>query len=245
MLGSTPRVGHYWNKGWSQPATTNALVQDEAVSSHFGDEPKTHPLPLPRDFSGPFSAPKISPPTYFPPAFLPTSPLLVPSPHFPLTLFPKLGRALNLEQHKASRRCETQGLKKVESFMLKECGEEKARGALHPKCKSERYRPSLFCIFFLLYDFFSLCVFFFFLLLEKKKMPKRKCLKWKGRNKSPEAGAKSERAEWELEGKLLPFFAFFFLLYDFFSLFFFSFLLLENKKMPKESFWNKRAIVGM
>jgi hypothetical protein len=35
-------------------------------SSRFGDEPKTHPLSLPRDFSTPFSVPKFSPPTYFP-----------------------------------------------------------------------------------------------------------------------------------------------------------------------------------
>ncbi len=33
-------------------------------SSHFGDEPKTHPFPLPRDFSNPLSAPKFSPPTF-------------------------------------------------------------------------------------------------------------------------------------------------------------------------------------
>ncbi len=32
-------------------------------SSHFGDEPKTHPFPLPRDFSAPFSAPKTFAPT--------------------------------------------------------------------------------------------------------------------------------------------------------------------------------------
>jgi len=31
---------------------------------YFGDEPKTHPLPLPRDFSAPFSTPKFSSPTY-------------------------------------------------------------------------------------------------------------------------------------------------------------------------------------
>jgi len=36
-------------------------------SSCFGDEPKTHPLALPRDFSAPFSAPKFSPPTYLRP----------------------------------------------------------------------------------------------------------------------------------------------------------------------------------
>jgi hypothetical protein len=32
----------------------------------------------------------------------------------------------------------TQGLRKVESSMLKEHGEEKARRALYPKCRSER-----------------------------------------------------------------------------------------------------------
>jgi hypothetical protein len=43
-------------------------------------------------------------------------------------------------------------------------------------------------------------------------MLKRKRLKQKGRNKRPETGAKSERIEEELEGKFLPFSAFFFLL---------------------------------
>ncbi len=33
-------------------------------SRHFGDEPKTHPLPLPKVFSVFFFAPKFSPPTY-------------------------------------------------------------------------------------------------------------------------------------------------------------------------------------
>jgi hypothetical protein len=45
-----------------------------------------------------------------------------------------------------------------------------------------------------------------------------------------EAGAKSERAKRELEGKLPPFFAFLF-----FSMVFFNFLFLEKKKMPGES----------
>ncbi len=71
-------------------------------SSCFGDEPKTHPLALPRDFSAPFSAPKFSPPTYSPPSYLlpsllPTSALLPPSPHFLLTPSPKLRRAHELE----------------------------------------------------------------------------------------------------------------------------------------------------
>jgi len=32
----------------------------------YSDEPKTHPLPLPREFSAPFSAQKFSTPTYLP-----------------------------------------------------------------------------------------------------------------------------------------------------------------------------------
>jgi hypothetical protein len=35
---------------------------------------------------------------------------------------------------------------------------------------------------------------------------KRKHLKQKGRNRRVEVEAKSEKVEWELEGKLLPFF---------------------------------------
>ncbi len=70
---------------------------------------------------------------------------------------------------------------------------------------------SLLCIFFLLYGFFSLC-FFSFLLLEKKKMlgeileiEMRKHSKWKCKSRKAEAEAKSERVEWELEGKLPPY----------------------------------------
>jgi hypothetical protein len=55
-------------------------------------------------------------------------------------------------------------------------------------------------------------------MLENKKMPRRKHLKQKGRNRRPKVGAKSERVERKLEGKLLPFFAFFF-----FSMVFFPF----------------------
>jgi hypothetical protein len=58
----------------------------------------------------------------------------------------------------------------------------------------------------------------FFLLFEKKKMP-RECLKQKGRSARVEVGAKNEKAEQELEGKLPPFSALFFFLYGFFSFF--------------------------
>jgi hypothetical protein len=55
-------------------------------------------------------------------------------------------------------------------------------------------------------------------------------LKQKGRSGRVEVGAKSERANWEFEGKLPPFSTFFF-----FCMVFFSFFLLEKKKMPREN----------
>jgi predicted PurR-regulated permease PerM len=63
-------------------------------------------------------------------------------------------------------------------------------------------------------------------------------------NERVEAWAKNERAQQELEGKLLPFFvAFFFsiLFYLFIILFLFFFLLFEKKKMSRESAWKKWA----
>jgi hypothetical protein len=54
--------------------------------------------------------------------------------------------------------------------MFKECGEEKARGALHPKCRSERRKenslPSL--QFFSSLWFLFLLFSFSFLLFEKR-----------------------------------------------------------------------------
>jgi len=63
----------------------------------------------------------------------------------------------------------------MESLTLKECGEEKARRALHLKCKSKRRKvSSLFSLHFFFFSMvFFFLVFFFFslsLLLEKKKM---------------------------------------------------------------------------
>ncbi len=68
-------------------------------------------------------------------------------------------------------------------------------------------------------------------------MPRRKCLKWKARNRRLEMGVKNERAKWKLEGKLPPFSTFFF-----FSMVYF--LLLKKKKMLRENVWNKRAKAG-
>jgi len=60
-------------------------------------------------------------------------------------------------------RLEEGGELNVERMWLKECGEEKAKGAFHPKCRSERRTISSFLSlhFFFLYGFF-----FFF--LEKR-----------------------------------------------------------------------------
>jgi len=62
------------------------------------------------------------------------------------------------------------------------------------------------------------CVFVFSL---EEEDAKRKHLKRKGKSRRAKAGAKSERAEQDLEGKFVPFFAFFFL-YRFFSPLFFG-----------------------
>jgi hypothetical protein len=82
--------------GWSEPAATIALVQDEAVEVVLGMNQKHILFPWPRDFSALFSASKFSLPTYFPP-FLPISPFLRPSPHFSLTPSLELGRVSELE----------------------------------------------------------------------------------------------------------------------------------------------------
>jgi hypothetical protein len=86
-------------------------------SSCFGDEPKTHPLPLPRDFSTLFSPPKFSRLIYFTPP--PTS----------LTSFPiqSISRTQYNSRTWVAHSFVTQGLKKVESSTLQEQGEEKAR----------------------------------------------------------------------------------------------------------------------
>jgi hypothetical protein len=59
-------------------------------------------------------------------------------------------------------------------------------------------------------------------------------LKQKGRSGRAKAGGKSERAKPELEGKLLPFFAFFFNLWFFF--FFFFFFCLKRKRCQEKAF---------
>ncbi len=103
--------------------------------------------------------------------------------------------------------------------------------------ESLKVSSSFLYIFFLFYGFFFFS--FSFLMLEKKKMPRESV--W---NRRVEARTKSENVERELKGKFLPFFAFFSYLWFFFLCVFFSFLMLEKKKMLGENVWNKRAKVG-
>jgi len=63
-------------------------------------------------------------------------------------------------------------------------------------------------------------------------------LKQKGRNKRAETGAKSERAQGELEGSLPPFSAFFSFLW-FFFLCFFSFFYLKKRRCQEKLFETK------
>ncbi len=99
-----------------------------------------------------------------------------------------------------------------------------------------------FAFFSSLWVFF-LCFVLFSSIWEAEDA-KKKHLKQKGRSGRVKAGAKSERAERELEGKFSPFFAFLFfsIVFSFFVLF--CFFLVEKKKMSGESVWNRRVEVG-
>jgi len=81
--------------GWSEPAATNAPVQDEALQAVLWMNQKHILFPCPGIFEPP-SLPQNFPllPTSAP--LLPMSPLL-PSPHFSLTLSLELRRAPELE----------------------------------------------------------------------------------------------------------------------------------------------------
>ncbi len=124
------------SSGWGQP-------------SCFGDEPKTHPLPLPKDFSSSLLCPKVSPsylPSYLP---LPYYFLHLISWSFHLQSSKKLSSLSNIKLRQDMRH---NAWGRSRALMLKECEKEKARGLLHPKCRSERRKINS-------------------LLLEKKKTP--------------------------------------------------------------------------
>jgi hypothetical protein len=77
------------NEGWSEPLATSAPVQDEVVQVVLKMNQKHILFPNP----GIFQPPSL--PQNFP--LLPTSPLLLLSPHFSFTPSLELGRAPDLE----------------------------------------------------------------------------------------------------------------------------------------------------
>ncbi len=80
--------------------------------------------------------------------------------------------------------------------------------------------------------FFSLC--FFSLFKQKEKNARRKHLKQKCKSEKAKAGAKSEKVEQELEGKLPPFSTYFFFSMVFFPLCLFFFPTWEKKDARKK-----------
>ncbi len=211
--------------GWNEPVATSAPVQDEAIQAILRLNQKHILFPYPRIFQPP------SLPQNFP--LLPTSP--------PPTSF------ISFPNHSISRAWESSWAWIAQSFeetwdtRLEKGGEFNVEGmwkgeskrSTYPKCRNERKNVSslLFLYFFSFLLFFIFVFFFFFFYLKRKRCPRKKCLKLKGRCRKPKAKAKNERAKQKLEGKLLPFFAFFFLPMVFFFVFLF-FLLLEKKRMP-------------
>jgi Fe2+ transport system protein B len=136
-------------------------------------------------------------------------------------------------------------LRKVKSPTLKECAEEKTRGALHPKCRSERRKQEEH----------------FIPNAEAREESKRntssqmqkrekkvrgalhpKCRSEKRKQEEhfiPNAEAREESkrstsSQMQKREKLPPFFAIFFFSMVFFFFVIFSFLLFEKKKMPGE-----------
>jgi hypothetical protein len=153
---------HWANQGRSEPAATNAPVQDEAVQAILGMNQKHILFPCPGIFQPPYL------PKNFP--LLPTFTPLLPTSY----LFHLIYHSLHLQSSGELPTLSSTELRKDVDTRLEEGGEEKARGALHPKCKSERRKVSslLSLHFFFFYAFFFICFFFFFLLFEKKKMPR-------------------------------------------------------------------------
>jgi hypothetical protein len=166
-------------EGWSEPAATNAPVQDEAVLVVLGMHQKHILFPCPRIFQPPSLPQNFPLLPIFPLSYLPLPSYL---PHFiSHSLHLQSSRELlSLSSTKLRGDIDTRHEKGGESSTLKECGEEKTRGMLHPKCRSKRrkvsFLPSLH-VFSSLWFFFSLC--FFSLCLRRKKC-QEKTLETKG-----------------------------------------------------------------
>jgi len=94
----------------------------------------------------------------------------------------------------------------VKSLTLKECGEEKAKGMFHPKCRRK------------VSSFFTLHLFIYFLCLKRRRC-QEKVFEIEGQKREPKVRGQSKRLK---ESSLLSLhFLIFYVI--FFSLFFFSF----------------------
>jgi hypothetical protein len=118
------------NLGWSH-------------SSHFGVEPKTHPLPPPKVFSVFFFALKFSPPTYL------TS--------FCTHSLPKPKRTWNLKAWSGSLKQEAKSGSQGHALKARgqkwegRSGSQKREGSKRVEARAWREAPSLLFIFFLLF----------------------------------------------------------------------------------------------
>jgi len=132
-------------------------------SSCFGDELKTHPLPLPRDFSAPFSAPKFSLPTYFPPSYLPhliSSSLHLQSSGEPLSL------SSTKLQGDVNTRLEEGGELNIQRMWR---GESKRNASSQMQKRKRKGKLLPFSTFFSFLWYFFLCVFLCVLCLKRRR----------------------------------------------------------------------------
>ncbi len=157
-------------------------------SNRFGDEPKTHLLPLPWDFSAPFCAPKFSPLTKFP-SYLPH--LISRSFHLHSSgELPSLS-SIELQGDARHNAWGTVGGKLNVEGMWR--GESKRSASFQTKKRDKKGKlPPFFAFSFSLWFFCSLCFSLFSFAWEKKNA-KEKALETKRQKHE----AKSETQKWE------------------------------------------------
>ncbi len=131
----------------------------------------------------------------------------------------------------------------MESSTLKECGEGKARGTFHPKCRSKKRKvSSLLSLHFFSFLWFCFFVFFFLFFCLRR----RRCQGENAWNEKVETWGQKWKPKVRGQSKSLKVSSLLFLHFFFsmvFCFFFFHFLLLEKKKMLRENIWNRRAKV--
>jgi hypothetical protein len=149
---------------WSEPATTNASVQDEAVQAVLRMNQEHILFPCPRIFQPPFLLQNFPLVPTSTPSYLPH--LISCSLHLQ-----SLGELLSLSSTELrggiNIRLEEGGELNVEGIWRGE-SKRSASSKYRTKRKKVSSLPSFHFSFF--YGFFFLCVFFSFLLVENKKM---------------------------------------------------------------------------